>query len=166
MINSDTSPQSRTNLLFITLMVAIMLAACSKMSTKQIQSPTSTGPETVHSDVFIDEQSAIDIASKLASVGDGHISGSTTSPQYIQSFLAPLSTTRVRLASEGWTINLPDTSNKMVWSVIMQGTWNLTGGPPPSLSPTPTILRPLFTRLLIIINAQTSEVLLTVPKKN
>lgn len=152
-----------TWLLFIPLLSGA-LAECSEPAAIPTQPSDTFVPTIVSGKAFIDQQTAIDLATALASAGDGHVSGALETPQHIQATLASLDATQARLASEGWIVHLPDTADSMVWSVTMDGTWKLVGGPPPPPL-TPTVARHLFSRFLVIIDAQTGKPLLTRPRQ-
>lgn len=144
-----------------------MMGACDETATVTIPTEikkSTTDGITTPTGGFISEQTAIAIATKIASVGDGHVSGTREPPKNIQAIFASLAAARVQLVSDGWTDNLPAASDVMVWFVTMDGTWMLTGGPLPPMTPVPTIPTPQFTHYLVILDAQTGKVLFTTPR--
>jgi hypothetical protein len=149
------------------LVLSIIISACSGTPTGAL--PTEVRQSTIDTTTtatagFISEQSAIAIASKIAFVGDDHVSGTGEPPKNTQATLASLAAARKQLVSAGWNDNLPAASDKMVWFVTMDGLWMLTGGPPPPLTPVLTIPAPKFTHYLVILDAQTGKVLFTTPR--
>lgn len=145
--------------------MGIMLCACSRTS---VDRPSTHPEQSVRPIVteapigaFISQQTAIEIATKQASIGDGHISGAAEPLKNIQATLIPITTAQAQLESSGWVGNLPETADVMVWVITMDGAWTLEGGPAPPLTPQPTISSPRFTHYLVILNAQTGKVLFT-----
>lgn len=54
----------------------------------------------------------------------------------------------------------PHEPNSMVWVIILEGRWQLEGGPPPPEGAAP-IPNPIFQRCIVVLDARTGELFVT-----